>query len=59
MSEWRALKFRDDEGNVCFGVQRGSDRSTREVIEFIEPDMIEQAKQYMRQAEEEAARRDS
>ncbi len=63
MGTWRAFKQKDDERNICFCIQNGDDESTFEVLEFIEPDiarqpdMIEQAKQYMQEAEEGAARR--
>lgn len=47
MSNWRVIKGRDEEGNHCIYLQQGSDESTRELYEFVEPDiMVSLPKQY-------------
>jgi len=61
MSNWRVVKGRDEEGNYCIYLQQGHDESTRELYEFVEPDIMvslpQQYPAYVEAAEEEAKSR--
>ncbi|MDY0747953.1 hypothetical protein SNE35_25855 [Paucibacter sp. R3-3] len=63
MSNWRVIKARDDEGNHCIYLQQGSDKSTRELFEFVEPDVMvslpQQYAAYLEDAEAEVESRNA
>lgn len=40
MSEWRVIKGIDSERNHCIYLQDGSDKTSRELFEFVEPDVM-------------------
>ena len=61
MGNWRVVKGRDEEGNHCIYLQQGFDKSTRELYEFVEPDVMVslplQYPAYLEAAEQEAKSR--
>ena len=63
MAEWKVIKGRDAEGNHCIYLQDGSDRQSRELYEFVEPDVMIslplQFGAYMEAAQEEADERNA
>lgn len=47
MSEWKVIEKKDEEGNFCIYLQDGYDKESRELFEFVEPDvMVSLPKQY-------------
>ena len=63
MTEWRVIKGRDSEGNHCIYLQDGFDRESRELFEFVEPDVMIslplQFDAYMKAAQAEADERNA
>jgi hypothetical protein len=61
MSEWEVVEGKDVEGNSCIYLQDGNDLESRELFEFVEPDVMIslplQYKDYLQAARAEVAAR--